>query len=443
MRIQSNPSTCRWLSLVLVIGLVWQILPIQTGQAQTKTSETKSKSKPKRGKDADEPGVAEYRSKNFAIMTDLAPDDAKDLLKRLETMLSLVEKYYEKKLRSPIGMYVVKDLTTWPQNVISQFDPMGLRAIRDRAGVTMGQSAISLSTGQVVDSAATVYAIADQGTPQHEAVHAYCQLTFGRSGPVWYAEGMAEIGQYWTDKGLGVHCHEIVLDYLQKTDPKDLIEIVDTSERTGDSWQNYAWRWVLCHMLANNPNYAPRFKPLGLGMLSGQKVSFETVYGPMAKEIQFEYSFFLKHIDQGYRADLCAWDWKTKFITMKGTLPLTAKVDAMRGWQATRALVKADEEYDYSATGTWKTSSMGTLVDADGDSEGRGKLIGIIFDDYNLSEPFELGTYGTFTPPLSGNLLVRCNDKWGELADNSGKLQVKIKPTGKGNPLPKPEKKLP
>ena len=67
--------------------------------------------------------------------------------------------------------------------------------------------------------------------------------------------------------------------------------------------------------------------------------------------------------------------------------------------------------------------------------------MGVIFDDYKLSEPFELGAYGSFTPPQSGSLMLRCEDKWNELADNSGKMQVRLKMTGKGNPLPMPDNK--
>lgn len=395
--------------------------------------------KSKRTKEATSKGVADYQSKNFMIRTDLPPTEAKDLLKRLETMLPLVEKYFEHKLPSIIGMIVVKDLNAWPPELVRQFEPGAVESIESGGGVTISQTQSSRTTGQILDAKAIVYAVADRGTPQHEAVHAYCVLSFGRVGPIWYAEGMAEIGQYWTDKTLGVHCHEIVLKYLKSQEPKQLTEIVDTSDRSGDSWQNYAWRWVLCHMLANNPNYAPRFKPLGLGLLNGKDVSFETVYGPMAKEINFEYQFFLKHIDEGFRADLCAWDWKAKYTPCKGGSPFTAKVDANHGWQPARISVEAGQEYDYSASGTWKTTAKSIAVDANGAEDGTGKLTGIIFDDYKLSEPFPLGTYGSFTPPQSGNLLLRCEDKWGELADNSGKMQVKLKVTGKGNPLAQPE----
>src|SRR5690606_26900406 len=97
---------------------------------------------------------------------------------------------------------------------------------------------------------------------------------------------------------------------------------------------NYAWRWALCHLLANNPNYADRFRPLGLGLLQEQPVSFELTYGAMANEISFEYLFFLEHIEQGLRADLIGWDWSKKFVPLKTSQKAAASViQARRGWQ--------------------------------------------------------------------------------------------------------------
>ena len=60
---------------------------------------------------------------------------------------------------------------------------------------------------------------------------------------------------------------------------------INGNERTGDSWQNYAWRWALCHLLETNPNYTKKFRPLGLGMLMKQPVSFEQTYGDVADQI--------------------------------------------------------------------------------------------------------------------------------------------------------------
>ena len=417
-------NVTRWVRLAVVVGCVcggflWTA-PAAQAQGAKRIRETESK-------------PADYSSKNFLVHTDLPADEAKELLKRLETMLSLISKYWGRPPSGIIEMYVMADLKKWKTG---ELDPNGVGMVRDGGGLTISRT---LSSGNQFLAKAIVYAGADHGTPQHEAVHAYCAQTFGRTGPVWYAEGMAEMGQYWLEGDASVNCHEVVVQYLKQSDPKPLTEIVEPFQFTGDSWQNYAWRWALCHLLANNPNYAPRFRPLGLGLLQDQDMSFESVYGPMAKEISFEYLFFLQHFDRGYRVDLCGWDWKAKFQSLKTSKTFSVTIDAAKGWQASKCTVADDQEYEYSVAGTWRTSADGEQVSADGAADGKGKLVGIIFDDYKLSEPFELGTFGSFTPPESGDLYLRCQDEWTSIANNKGKLGVRIKPKGKGSPLPPPK----
>ena len=60
-------------------------------------------------------------------------------------------------------------------------------------------------------------------------------------------------------------------------------------------------------------------------------------------------------------------------------------------------------------------------------SEGRGRLVGVVMDPatYALGEPFDL-TGDAFTAPADGHLYLRCADGWGRLADNSGKVEVKL-----------------
>ena len=363
-----------------------------------------------------------YRTRDYAVMTDLPDEEARELMTRLESMLVLISKYWGKPNSQSIDMYVVRDESKWPPNVL---DAEGLQHIRAGGGVTLGQTQQNARTGQILASRAIVYAVADHGTPQHEAVHAYCMLNFGRTGPVWYSEGMAEMGQYWVDKDPAVNCHPEVVRYLKSEEPKLLTEITDPSQVTGDSWQNYAWRWALCHLLANNTNYAPRFHPLGMALLNGQRSSFEDVYGPMAKEISFEYVQFLKNFDRGYRADLCSWDWKAKFNGIM-TRPLTAKVKAAAGWQPARLFVKAGESYSYSCKGDWSIDGEEDELTAQGTADGKGRLEAVIFHDYELSEPFELGESGTFSPETEGKLFLRCRDSWAELGDNRGEITVKF-----------------
>lgn len=374
---------------------------------------------------------ADYRSKNFLIHTDLPPAEARDLLERLEKMLVIISTYWGSPNRRVIECYVVKDLANWPPGSLH---PAGLRSVASGGGVTMSQT--TYRGRQIIAAKSIVYATSSRGTPQHEAVHAYCAQNFGRTGPVWYSEGMAEMGNNWKvvpKKGqpLSVSCERYVIDYIKRSDPKSLNEIVNSRETTGDSWQNYCWRWALCHLLATNPNYAARFRPLGLGLLMNKPASFNQTYGSMAREISFEYLFFLKHFDQGYRCDLCQWDWKTKFRKLNSTRTLVAKIEANEGWQASRALVEAGTEYQFSTDGEWKTSSDAESVTAKGNDQGLGTLVGVVLvenedNEYELSEEFELGETGRFQAPAGGKLFLRCRDDWHELADNSGKVTVKI-----------------
>ncbi len=64
-----------------------------------------------------------------------------------------------------------------------------------------------------------------------------------------------------------------------------------------------------------------------------------------------------------------------------------------------------------------------------------GRLRACIVKDFQLSKPAELDSYGSFRAPSDGNLYFRCADKWNELADNSGKLTVKLKRKDQGPPL--------
>jgi len=386
-------------------------------------------------------GPRDFRSKNFLIHTDLSEDEAKQLLNELETMLSLISRYWGKPNRQTIEMYVAKDIRSWPRSVLQQMDPEGLKSIAGGGGVTMG---VTTSAGGQRYTKSTVYCTAERGVPKHEAVHAYCQQTFGTTGPLWYSEGMAEMGQYWRSDDSSVNCEDYVLDYLRRVQPKSLNDIVNpTVEVSGDSWQNYAWRWALCHLLANNTNYQARFRPLGLAYLTNQNVTFEQVYGPMASEIIFEYLFFLNHMERGYRVDLCSWDWTARFTRLLPGRATKAKVKAAAGWQPSRMLLEAGQKYDFSASGQWKLSKDGEALTAAGAADGSGKLVGVIFKDYKLSEPFELGDYGTFVAPESGQLWLRCRDRWGSLADNEGEIEVTLKVYGAGEQLARPSQRLP
>ena len=368
-----------------------------------------------------------YKSRNFHVMTDLPAEEAQELLGRLETMLKLVSSYFGRPNTHPIEMFVFDEFDRWQEGQLEQLAPQGLAMVRSGGGLTITMTRRTTS-GRTIAAHSVVYAGADHGTPQHEAVHAYCGHAFGRTGPVWYSEGMAEVGNYWRENDKSVNADPRVVEYLKSQDPRPLDEIVNNPlETTGDSWQNYAWRWALCHLLGFNKNYTKRFKPLGLALLTGRKADFWEVYGSQAQEIDFEYRQFLKNLESGYRCDLASWDWKTRFKSLRPKAQLRATVRADLGWQASRLKVSADTEYLCEATGQIKLASGSDKPSAAAGELDDDVLVGVVMQDYQLSDPFELPLNGTFSTPIDGQLYLRCRDSWGSLGDNSGKLSVRLK----------------
>ena len=211
------------------------------------------------GSAADERGAAtraDYKSANFILHTDLSREDAEELLTKLETMLEIVSRYWGAPSRKTIECYVVVMPDNWPDDVL----PPQAKAQVRQGGITLAQG---IRRGRQLDMTAVVYASAEFGTPLHEAVHAYCYQTFGVTGPTWYAEGMAEMGNYWVEGDSSVNCPEYVIEFLKQSPRPTIEQITDSDQNTGDGWRNYAWRWALCHFLVNNPNYQERFRVLG------------------------------------------------------------------------------------------------------------------------------------------------------------------------------------
>jgi hypothetical protein len=265
-------------------------------------------------------------------------------------------------------------------------------------------------------------------------------MTFGSTGPTWLSEGVAELGNYWKDGEQAVAIEPAVMAYLQRAEPKrSLLEIATPGREPAGDWQDYAWRWALCHLLANNPNYADRFKPLAIALMEGRlDVSFESVYGPVAREISFEYDQFLLTVGNGYRTDLTAWPWKAKFRPLHasgGNVKTT--VEAAAGWQASGLQVEKGVMYEMTAAGTWRTAAAGAAVDAAGDATGHGRLVGAVLEGgekdgdttahYALSAAIPLGNTRAFVAPADGRLFLRCDDDWTQLADNTGEVSVTLR----------------
>lgn len=390
--------------------------------------------------------VADFSSPHFLLHTDLTAREANDLLRQLEAEQKLLAAYWGRQPSGVLECYIAKNFSAWPQDVTSRMDPQGVSKIAEGAGVCI---ATILSTHDRFLAKSHLYSVAKDNlgaqVPLHEAVHGYCQQTFGRTGPRWYAEGMAEIGHYWVAGQKGLNVPEIVIKYLHKAEPRTIESLIDATETTGGTWEDYCWWWFLCYTLENNPNYTKQFRVLGNEVLSGKHSTFQQTFSSKTNEMTFEYNLFLQHLQNGYRVDLCAIDWTRKFSPMLPGANRTISLPffAARGWQPSGLTVSAGSSYSYNATGTWKPAK-GAAVTADGDSNGDGRLVGMIVKDYALGEEFELGESGVFTAKTGGNLYLRCKIPWNKIATASGrvvvKLRLKEKDSAAQSPDPPPER---
>jgi hypothetical protein len=366
------------------------------------------------------------RSHSFIVHTDLEDAEAKDLVAQLEAVIQEISRYWGRTMQGTIECYIIRNFDNFPKDTT---DPRGIAGIKQAGGVTLFNLCAS---GKRLHAKSVVYADARPEVAMHEAVHAYCHQTFGRTGPIWYSEGMAEMGRYWKKGDSAVRVGQREMRFLRQDLPTSLAATLSTSQVSGDSWQNYASRWGLCHFLAHNPNYAPKFHALGRGFLAGKDVSFEKAYGAAPQALWFEYLFFRQHIGRGFRVDLAAWDWSKKFAPLLPGHSVTVTIKAGRGWQPTGVAVTQGTQYECVAMGNWRIANQTKPVDANGNEKGRGRLAGTMLKGFELGPEFDVGDRGSLPLTASGDLYLRCGDSWNHLADNSGCIAVTLKIQGTG-----------
>lgn len=367
------------------------------------------------------------RSEHFILHTDASDHQSKVLLAKLETMFGLVGDYYSRRPAVPIEVYVVEDLGRWERR---KLPPAAMVKISQQTGVTV-------ITNSPRQSRAVVYSCNDDRIVQHESVHAFCVQAFGGLGPVWYAEGMAELGLYFNADAMGVQIDPVVAEFLKTSPPKTVAEIISQPQSTGDTWQQYAWRWAMCHFLSTNQNYRRRFKNLGVRMMTEPSLTdgssaakdsngaafFDATFARQRQELDFEFAHFLNHLDNGVHAAAMRiqWDRTPKSLQQQQVANQTIKSD--RGWQVVGVATQAGQSLDIAIQGQWQTSIDSgplvarVLVGVMGNSEGR----------YKMSQPQRIAGKCQFIAPMDGQLVFRCDEGFNQLHDNEGAVEVFVR----------------
>ena len=413
------PSPMRLLSLLLAAVLAGSAADAR-GQAPPAAKAPPAAAKHRFLPDEPRSEPRPIRSRHFSFLSDVSDREAKEILERLERMTALLEKYFGRRLPGVIEGFIVHDLAVWPEGVL--VEPLGVEKIREPAGVCF-------TTVLGPHRRATLYSCDDPRIIQHECTHGFCHLVFGGVGPPWLAEGLAEMGRWWEEREKETEVDPVVWAILR--DPRlprpGIHDIVAPETRPAEP-RDYVWRWALCHLLVENPNFADRFRTLAVALMEGRPgASFETAFAPVGREVAFEFDRFLADAGNGYRTDLAAWPWKAKHKRLAPRGSARAKVKAAAGWQSSGVEVTAGETFVIEAEGSWRVATGGDTVGPAGSADGSGRLVGALFADFTLSGEFPLGPRADLVAPADGVLMLRCGDAWTGLSDNDGTLTVTIR----------------
>ena len=144
------------------------------------------------------------KSQHFQLHTDISELQAKVLLAKLENMHGLIKRYFGTQPKQAIECYIVEDFANWMGD--TSINATARAAIENGSGLTVsgGAGLLSVRNGVAANGQrngsvrgagtrrggsfprATVYSCNDHNIVQHEAVHAFCMMAFGATGPTWY-----------------------------------------------------------------------------------------------------------------------------------------------------------------------------------------------------------------------------------------------------------------
>ena len=236
-------------------------------------------------------------SDRFILNADLPAERANEILAELDREAERLAKYWDKRLEGKIVCNVVVDFSAWPKEMIPE---EARKKLEQKSAVTLTER-VSLDD-KVVSIKSTVYSTDNVRNLYHEVVHAYCWQTFGRCGPDWYSEGMAEVFAWEQNRSVGVSYFASAIKYLRDgKSPPSPSEVMSDKGSGRQLWQTYANRWALCYVLKNGARYAERFQSFGRKVLRGEDVDFGKMFADVEGPLAQDYRQFLQEVGPGYK----------------------------------------------------------------------------------------------------------------------------------------------
>jgi len=338
-------------------------------------------------------------------------------------------------------------------------------------------------------SAGKKFWLYDQASPYyrrhlllHEGVHSFMYLLLGQEGPPGYMEGMAELlathhGQgdqlrvgYFPASNAEVQQHgriDIIQNAVAAGHRRGLHDVLSMRGLTVIDNDIYGWSWGLAAFLDGHPRYRERFRTLHKFLRTADfEPEFRRLFAADWDTLNAEWQAFVATVDYGYDFERMAIDFRPgqPLVAHEGR----ATIDVDRGWQSSLLHVEAGKTYELSATGRYQVARQpaiwwcepGGVTIRYYQGQPLGILLGVIDPDRPLplpapdvstpadsapadsetadsdtadaapdpwARPIVIGLHATLTPAHSGTLYLRVNEPAGELADNSGAVELVVR----------------
>ena len=404
-------------------------------------------------------GIQRYESKRLILFTDIDPVQARELVKLVDQVYPAWELQFGKlpeardKSEFQITGYLMQDP--------DKFLKAGLLR-RNPASIVHGQN-----DGYEFWMHDQEWDYYREHLLLHEATHCVTQCPEGADQeirPLWFIEGMAEyFGTHQlvetgipvkktlkfgvippsaeSAHGFGrIEMIRAECEAGRALSAADVLEL-GAKEFSESRTTPYAWSWALCTFLATHPATAEEYRTV---CQQWDTVQFQRTFD----------QFWAKHktvIDSDwelFRESLCyGFDLPRGATTRGEATPLATgasrevKLLADHGWQGTGIAVRAGQSIHISATGRvtlhqttqpWVSEPAGISI-----RYSEGRPIGRLLAAVQRSTPapsgpvrhwqfFDIAAGTTLKVAEAGTLYLRVNDRWNELADNTGEYRVQI-----------------
>jgi hypothetical protein len=293
----------------------------------------------------------------------------------------------------------------------------------------------------------------------HEGTHAFMKWVLGGAGPPWYMEGTAELlaTHSWRAGQLDLRHFpmskedtphwgriKIIRDDLKAGEGKSISQVLQYGEEAHLNVEPYAWCWAAASFFETHPLCRESFHQLRLHareLDTGFSQRFRESLAPHWSALERQWQVFVFGLDYGFQFD-------REVIQPRLAQPLpaagaTVEVVADRGWQSSGYRLQQGVRYRITATGrfqvadtprVWWCEPNGVTIRCHR-GQPLGILLGAVVDEGQppqgltpLVQPDVIGQQLENEVDRSGTLYLRINESGRELADNAGKLLVRVEP---------------